>query len=139
MNLAETTATIIQAVLTHYPVTQAIYLFGSYGAGHAWSDSDVDIALLFTPEQAKAERNLLLSQCRFDLKDALSKEVDLLNARQVSTVFQKEIISGVRIYCADRYAADEFEMLVISYYQKLNQERREILDAFYKTGRAYAV
>lgn len=139
MSQAETTAAIIQIVLTHYPAAQAIYLFGSYGAGNAWPDSDADIALLLTPEQAKAEPNLLLSQCRFDLEDALSKEVDLLNARQVSTVFQKEIIGGVRIYCADPYAADEFEMLVISYYQKLNQERREILDAFYKTGRAYAV
>jgi predicted nucleotidyltransferase len=132
-------AAIIPIVLTRYPAVQAIYLFGSYGAGNAWPDSDVDIALLLTPEQAKAEQNLLLSQCRFDLEDALSKQVDLLNARQVSTVFQKEIIGGVRIYCADPYAADEFEMLVISYYQKLNQERREILDAFDRTGRAYAV
>lgn len=139
MSRAETIAAIIQIVLTHYPGAQAIYLFGSYGTETAWPDSDVDIALLFTPEQAKAEHNLLLSQCRFDLEEALHKEVDLLNARQVSTVFQKEIISGVRIYCADPYAADEFEMLVISYYQKLNQERQEILDAFYKTGRAYAV
>ena len=80
-----------------------------------------------------------MSRCRFDLQEALSREVDLLNARQVSTVFQKEIIGGARIYCADRYAADEFEMLVISYYQKLNEERREILAAFYRTGRAYAV
>ena len=139
MNRAETSATIIQTVLAHYPVAQAIYLFGSYGAGNAWPDSDADIALLLTPEQAKAEQNMLLSRCRFDLEDALSKEVDLLNAREVSTVFQKEIIGGVRIYCADPYAADELEMLVISYYQGLNQERREILDAFYKTWRAYAV
>jgi len=139
MNRAETAPVITQIVLTHYPTTQAIYLFGSYSAGDAWPDSDLDIALLFTTEQAKAEQNLLISQCCFDLEKALSKEVDLLSARQVSTIFQKEIIGGIRIYCADLYAADEFEMLVISYYQKLNQERQEILNAFYKTGRAYAV
>ncbi|PKO20713.1 MAG: nucleotidyltransferase domain-containing protein [Chloroflexi bacterium HGW-Chloroflexi-1] len=130
---------IIKIILAHYPQTQGIYLFGSYGAHKEWPDSDIDIALLLSPGQAGQEKNLLLSQCRFDLQDALSQDVDLLNARQVSTVFQKEIISGVRIYCADPYAADEFEMLVISYYQKLNEERREILDAFYRTGRAYAV
>jgi len=135
----EITAVIIQIVLTHYEAIHAIYLFGSYGAGNAWPNSDIDIALLFTPEQAKAEQNLPMSQCRFDLENALSKEIDLLNARTVSTVFQKEIIGGVRIYCADMYAADEFEMLVISYYQKLNEERREIMDTFNKTGRAYAV
>ena len=126
--------------MLHYPAVQGIYLFGSYGTDDEWPDSDIDIALLLPPEQSVKEENLILSQCRFDLEDALSKAVDLLNARQVSTVFQVEIIShGELIYCADRYAVDEFEMLVISYYQKLNDERREILEAFYKTGRAYAV
>lgn len=139
MSRAETTATIIQIILAHYPAAQGIYLFGSYDAHKELPDSDIDIALLLPPEQARQEKNLLLSRCRFDLQDALSRDVDLLNARQVSTVFQKEIIGGVRLYCADLYAADEFEMLVISYYQKLNEERREILDAFYRTGRAYAV
>jgi predicted nucleotidyltransferase len=139
MSRAETTATIIQIILAHYPAAQGIYLFGSYDAHQELPDSDIDIALLLPPEQARQEKNLFLSRCRFDLQDALSRDVDLLNARQVSTVFQKEIIGGVRIYCADLYAADEFEMLVISYYQKLNEERREILDAFYRTGRAYAV
>lgn len=130
---------IIQTILAHYPQAQAIYLFGSYGTSDEWPDSDVDIALLLPPEQAKAEKSLLLSQCRFDLEDVLQKEVDLLNARQVSTVFQKEIIGGDCIYNADPYAVAEFEMLVISYYQKLNEERRDILAEFQRTGRAYAV
>jgi predicted nucleotidyltransferase len=136
---AETTTTIIQTILAHYPAAQGIYLFGSYATHQELPGSDLDLALLLPPEQARQEKNLLLSQCCFDLQAALSREVDLLNARQVSTVFQKEIIGGLRLYCADVYAADEFEMLVISYYQKLNEERREILEAFYKTGRAYAV
>jgi predicted nucleotidyltransferase len=133
-------AVIIKIVLWYYPAVQGIYLFGSYGTEDEWPDSDIDIALLLPHEQAKQEKNLLLSQCRFDLEDALQKEVDLLNARQVSTVFQKEIISSGRlIHGSDRFAVDEFEMLVISYYQKLNEERREILKSFYRTGRAYAV
>lgn len=139
MNRDETTAAIIQIVLAHYPIVQAIYLFGSYAVHQEFPNSDIDIALLLPPDQARQEKNILFSNCRFDMQNALSRDIDLLNARHVSTVFQKEIIGGIRIYCADRYAADEFEMLVISYYQKLNEERREILDAFYRTGRAYAV
>ena len=130
---------IIRIVLGHYPDIQGIYLFGSQGAGNAWPDSDIDIALLLPHEQAKIEKNLLISKCRFDLEDALHQKVDLLNARRVSTVFQKEIIYGDLIYCGDRYAVDEFEMLTLSYYQKLNEERAGILDAFHKTGRAYTV
>ena len=126
-------------VVQHYPAIQGIYLFGSHGIGIPWPDSDIDIALLLPHEQAKKEKNLILSKCRFDLEDAFHHAVDLLNARQVSTVFQKEIISGTLIYFADQYAVDEFEMLTISYYQKLNQERAELLESFQKTGRAYAV
>lgn len=131
---------IIRTVLGHYPAVQGIYLFGSYGTAEEWPDSDIDIALLLPPVQAKQENNLLVSQCLFELENILHKEVDLLNARMVSTVFQKEIINcGRLIYAADQYALDEFEMLAMSYYQKLNEERREILEAFYRTGRAYAV
>jgi len=34
---------------------------------------------------------------------------------------------------------DEFEMLTLSYYQKLNQERAGILEKFAKSGRACAL
>ncbi len=131
---------IIRTILTYFATVQGIYLFGSFGTDHEWPDSDVDIALLLPPVEAKLERNLLLSQCRFDLEEALHRGADLLNARLVSTVFQKEIvISGRLIYNADQYAVDEFEMLAMSYYQKLNEERRKILESFHRTGRAYAL
>ena len=39
-----------------------------------------------------------------------------------------------------QYAVDEFELfLVLSFYQKLNEERQAILESLFKTGRAYAV
>ena len=132
--------TIVNTVLKHYPGVQAVYLFGFYATDRQWPNSDIDIALLFPPEEATKARNLNLSSCRFDLETTLRGEVDLVNLRQVSTVFQKEIFGVWRLgYCDDRLAVDEFEMLVISYYQKLNEERREILASFIDTGRAYAV
>jgi hypothetical protein len=83
---------------------------------------------------------LALTPCHLELVEALGKDVDLLNARQVSTVFQKEIVAkGRLLYCADKYAVDEFEMLTLSYYQKLNEERKEILEEFERTGKAYDV
>jgi predicted nucleotidyltransferase len=139
--MPEASATIIiKTIIGYYPRVQGIYLFGSYGTRREWPDSDIDIALLLPSVQTKQEKNLLLSQCRFDLEEVLHKEVDLVNARLVSTVFQKEIVENGRlVYAADPYAVDEFEMLVISYYQKLNEERQKILESFYRTGRAYAV
>ncbi len=37
------------------------------------------------------------------------------------------ILADRRVFCADQYAAEEFEMLVISLYQKLDEQRAEIL------------
>ncbi len=131
---------IVQTILTHTPQVQAVYLFGSYGTEDERPSSDVDIALLLPPEASKAAGSLLLGELHLALAELLGKEVDLVNLRQVSTVFQKEIVmTGQQIFCADAYAADEFEMLTLSYYQKLNEERREILAAFKESGRAYDV
>lgn len=44
-----------------------------------------------------------------------------------------------RIYCGDLYAADEFEMLVLSFYQKLNEERAEVLAEGLRSGRFHNV
>ena len=130
------TDVIVRSILEHYPTAQAIYLFGTYGTADEWPDSDVDIAVLLAPQQAKATGFLALSALRFELESSLKKEVDLINLRRVPTVLQKEVIvADRRIYQADEYAADEFEMLTLSYYQKLNEERAEIVKDALATGR----
>lgn len=130
---------IIRTTLAYYPTAQGIYLFGSYGTTDERHDSDIDIALLLPPDEAEQIGSLVMSDLHLQLEMTLDRHVDLLNARLVSTVFQKAIIFGELVYCADRYAVDEFEMLTLSYYQKLNDERAEILAEFRRTGRAYAV
>lgn len=131
---------IIRTVLEHYPDTQAVYLFGSYGTEQEWPESDVDIAVLLPPEKAKKAGMLAMSNLRFALETLLKKEVDLINLRRVPTVLQKEVIAAdCRIYEGDRYAAEEFEMLTLSYYQKLNEERAEIVNNVLANGRIHQV
>jgi len=133
-----TITAIAETVLRHYPETQAIYLFGSYGTDEEWPDSDVDIALLLPPDQAKRLQPLMMSPLHSDLATLLGRRVDLLNLRRVSTVMQKEIIMAERrIYTGNEYAADEFEMLTISFYQKLNQERAGVLAEGLRSGSFY--
>ena len=129
---------IVRTAMAHYPTVQGVYLFGSYGKADEWPDSDVDIAILLPPTQAKQTGSLTMTPLHRELSSLLGRDVDLLNARLVSTVFQKAIIYGELIYCGDRFAVDEFEMLTLSYYQRLNEERAEILEEFRRTGRAYA-
>ena len=127
---------IITVVLKHYPDLQAVYLFGSYNTDDEWPDSDADIALLLPHEKTRQVGSLLMSDLCDELATLLGREVDLINLRQVPTVLQKEVVAANRrIYQADAYAADEFEMLTLSKYQKLNEERAEIIKEANKSGR----
>ena len=127
---------IIDAIVTAFPDVQAIYLFGSYGTEDEWPSSDADIAILLPPDRAKEVRVLAMHPLRAELESIVHRNVDLINLRRVSTVFRKEIVyADRRIYTRDAYAADEFDMLTLSYYQKLNEERAEIIRAGLESGR----
>jgi predicted nucleotidyltransferase len=129
------TDVIVRSILEHYPTAQAIYLFGTYGTADEWPDSDVDIAVLFLPQQAKKAGLLAMSDLRFELEALLKKEVDLYICVVFPLFSKKEVIAADRrVYCADEYAADEFEMLMLSYYQKLNEERAEIIEDAFPMG-----
>lgn len=128
--------TIVKTVLNFYPEVQAIYLFGTYGTQDEHKDSDVDVAILFPHDKAKTVSNLAMSECWFAIEGVLKKTADLINMRMVNTVFQNEIIQeGRLIYKQNEYSVDEFEMNVMSSYQKLNEERADILEDILETGR----
>jgi len=127
---------ISMTVLNFYPDVEAVYIFGSHGTEDEWQDSDVDIALLLSPGRAKVIKGLIMTDCWLALADVLKKEVDLVNLRQVNTVFQREIIINGRVlYKKDENIVDCFEMNVLSAYQKLNEERAGILQEIFRTGR----
>ena len=131
-------AAILSLLREVCPTLQAVYLFGSFGQGDPRPGSDVDLALLLPPEEAKAAGRLYLTDLHRELLGLMGREVDLINLRQVSTVLQKEVIGyGRRIFCSDAYATDEFEMLVLSAYQKLNEERAGVLQEGQRSGRFY--
>jgi predicted nucleotidyltransferase len=120
--------TLVEIVLRDFPSAQAIYLLGSYARGEQHTQSDIDLAVLLPVDIALA----LAKQAR--------RDVDLVNLRLVSTVFQNEIIhAGVLLYCSDEPARQEFEMLALSAYIKLSEERADILRAFLRTRQAYDV
>jgi uncharacterized protein len=113
---------------------EAVYLFGSFADCTQTESSDVDIALLFSmlPDKVRA---LAGSDLQLELSKALKRSVDLVDLRTVSTVFQNEIIvSGERFLTLEEASADEFEMMTLSFYQKLNEERKEILEEFKTSG-----
>ncbi|MCR4317699.1 MAG: nucleotidyltransferase domain-containing protein [Planctomycetes bacterium] len=129
---------IVETVSMMHPSVQAIYLYGSFETKYERADSDVDIAVLLPHDEAKAAGSLRFGELQFGLEKLLGRSVDLVNLRLASTVLQKEVAyNGRRIFSGDKYAVDLFEMLVLSYYQKLNEERKELVDEFERTGRVF--
>ena len=119
---------IVDSILRDLPETQAVYLFGSAARDTLLPSSDLDLAVLLPPLEAQRVGNLSGGSLHLSLESMLSRDVDLINLREASTVFQKEIITGGRLLlCRDAGAADEFEMHVLSLYQKLNAERADII------------
>lgn len=132
------TESILATIRRHHPGYQALYLFGSYDTEWQRPDSDVDLAMLLPPDPGAAPVTLGMSELRVELEELLHRTVDLVDLRQASTVLRHQVVTtGRRLATPDPRAADEFEMLTLSYYQALNYERREILEQFRKTGRAY--
>jgi predicted nucleotidyltransferase len=131
---------LTDSILPRLPETQALYLFGSTATGGMTRNSDIDIAVLLPVLQAGTADKKLSLEVKPFLDDIAGRPVDLINLRMVSVVFKKEIIfTGERFFTADITAAEEFEMLTMSYYQKLNDERREILEELFRSKRSYAI
>lgn len=122
---------------THLPDLQAVYIFGSWGTDAQRPDSDLDIAVLLPVDFCCDDEHWLT--LRHELAKIAKCSVDLISLRTVSTVFQKEIIWKGRQFCvADPAGVTEFEALVLSFYQKLNDERAGIMSRIVETGRVYA-
>lgn len=124
----------VQIIRNALPGVQAIYLFGSQSTGEQHIDSDIDIAIL--PKQALPETTIwALSQT---LAQQYSRNVDLIDLRNASTVMRMQVISkGRRLFCANRIACELFEDFVFSDYARLNEEREGILEDIRQRGSVY--
>jgi predicted nucleotidyltransferase len=103
---------------------ELIYLFGSYAKGNARPDSDLDLAFLSSKEIDDYQRFLTAQK----LASKLNIEVDLIDLKKASTVFKAQIIQGKLLYAEDKKQKQEFEMLTLKKYARLNEERKEIID-----------
>ena len=127
---------LVTAIIQQLPLTQAIYLFGSFGTTYQRPDSDIDIALLLPHDsQAPCDQFIALQH---HLALIAQRDVDLIDLRSANTILQFEIIEhGRRIAAPARSESDLFEVLVCAFYQKIHQERAEIITAGLQSGRFY--
>jgi len=115
---------LIGPLLAFNPV--AVYHFGSSAPGGrpARAGSDIDLAF-FAPEPCPPYAVFMAGQ---EIARAAGRDVDLIDLRRCGDVIAAQVVgAGRRIYTADPLRADEFEMLALARYARLNEERHEIL------------
>lgn len=121
---------LLTLILNEYPDLQAVYLFGSVATDSQHAESDLDLAILLPADSAIEKYEFQRSTLQTQLESYYGK-VDLINLRQVSTVFQHEIVqTGKVLFVAESFgqvALEKFELTVLARYRKLNEERAEIV------------
>lgn len=107
----------IKAIARKYGIT-LVYLFGSEAergriylekgvvAPRPFSDLDVAVAFEKPPPEPMETYGYLYREIA---EIFVPFDVDLLFMQEVNTLFQHEIIKGIRIYAKDEFDADEFE------------------------------
>ena len=141
---AGTSAALVESlgllILEAHPTTQAIYRYGTWGTAAQRPDSDLDLAVLLPHAEAVRVDRWQWHLLAVRLAGAAGTEhADLVNLRRADTTLQAEILrTGTMIYCHDDGVRLEFETLVLSMYQKLNDERAAIRAAIVESARAPA-
>jgi predicted nucleotidyltransferase len=101
-----------------------VYVFGSAAQGRERADSDIDLA--FLAAQACPPYDVFMASQR--IATIVGRDVDLIDLNRVGDVMKVQVLGGGRrILVADPLAADTFEMLALSDYARLNEERRAVL------------
>lgn len=113
---------------------EGVYLFGSRNTGEATVGSDWDFAYL--------SRKGLDDETNWELKvhieSKFDAEIDLVDLYKATTILQIQVLkTGTLVWIGDDNKVKHFEYLTLSYYQKLNDERADILKDIKVRGNIY--
>ena len=111
-----------------------IILFGSFAKGTYRDDSDIDLAYFRKEQLSSYERFLLAGE----LAEMAGREVDLVDIKQLDTVFTIQIFSqGIPIYIQDENEFTRQKMRAYSMYATLNEQRAAVIESIKERGSVF--
>ena len=123
---------VLECNLPSGSATLAAYLFGSGASGALRDDSDVDLAVL-----ARREFDpVALFDAAQRIAAVLRRDVDLVDLCRASTVMRAQVIANGRRLTPASTEVETFEMLALSDYARLVEERRPVILAMQERYRA---
>lgn len=109
-----------------------IYLFGSFARGEGREDSDIDLAI---HGESYFDQYELFTKAN-ELSFIVKRDVQLIDLRDVSTVFAAQIVGNNEVlFSNDENIRIAYNIRAFKDYVKLNEERQVILDAIKRDGR----
>lgn len=126
---------LVAVVRARFPLTMAVYVFGSQVQGQADARSDLDLAVLVA---GYADPLVLWDASSGELADIAGCPVDLLDLRAASTVMQYQVITTGRLLWSVGLPVGLFECFVLSEKTALDEARAPLLADIAATGRIYA-
>lgn len=113
-----------------------IIIFGSAAQGRMNPDSDIDVAYLSHHRAVSAYDLYMLAQ---EMAGIVGRDIHLIDLQQASTVLQAQVVSrGTVILDLEPQKRQEFFILTLKQYARLNEERKPILAKVKERGRIYA-
>ncbi|WP_066186198.1 MULTISPECIES: type VII toxin-antitoxin system MntA family adenylyltransferase antitoxin [Gracilibacillus] len=111
-----------------------ILLFGSFAKGTNHEKSDIDLAYFSDKKLSSYERFILTNE----LALIANCEVDLIDIKQIDTVFTMQIFSqGNPIFITDENEYIRQKMCAYSMYANLNEQRAPIIEAIKERGSVF--
>lgn len=111
-----------------------IILFGSFAKGTNRADSDLDLAYFSHESLPDYERFTLAG----DLAACIHREVDLVDMKQIDTVFTMQIFEqGMPIYIQDENEFHRQRMRAYSMYATLSEQRATLIEAVRERGSVF--
>lgn len=111
-----------------------IILFGSFAKGTVREDSDIDVAYFSSKQLSSYERFQLAGE----LAGLAGREVDLVDIKQIDTVFTMQIFEqGTPIYIWDENEFTRQKMRAYSMYATLSEQRARVIEAIKERGSVF--
>ena len=123
-------AAIVDAVVRAVPRVHAIYVFGSRARASHRRDSDLDLGLLLPPGAGLSADSRLRLMVDLAALAGCDVDVTVLDTSKSVVLCKEAVARGRVLHVANDAAVACFEMMTLSLYARLNEERRPVLAAY---------
>ncbi len=129
--LSENNIDIVSNILKKIPSLACAYLHGSALTNYFKPKSDIDIALLFFPNNNAESLPETILNYSMDIESRTTHTAHFSFLSSNNNVFSKEVVSkGRLILCNDSIFCKTFTMHTYAMYANLNQERSKIIEQY---------